>query len=225
MSIRRFSPRATLLLLLANLLLADGATAQDANANAQKNALAKAQFMLRQATGEKAELQQQADALKQQVETLSKELAVVKAASSDNKQKMEEKFSGTIQQWQQHDAKSNEQLAALRAQLKEQSEQRAQLEGRLKIQSDNFAQCYANNKQLFDLNRELLAHYQKKGVLDAVRQKEPFTGLKEVEIENLVQDYRYRNDDLQVSAPAGELVAPTANTEPAANTAPAAKTE
>jgi chromosome segregation ATPase len=189
------------LLLIVSLLDANWALAQDANANAQKNALAKAQFMLRQATTEKAEAQQQADALKQQVDSLSKELAVVKSAASDNKQKQEEKFNGTIEQWKQHDVKSNEQLAVLRAQLKEQSQQRAQLEERLKVQINNFDVCYGNNKQLFDLNRELLDRYQHKGVFDAVSQKEPFTGLKQVEIENLVQDYRYRNDDLTVAAP------------------------
>jgi chromosome segregation ATPase len=209
MSNRKF-PLGAAILLAANLSIVGHAAAQDANANAQKNALAKAQFMLRQATSEKADLQQQADALKQQVEMLSKELAAIKAASGENKQKMAEKFNGTIELWKQHDAKNNEQLAALRTQLKEQAEQSALLQQRLQIQSDNFALCYGNNKQLFDLNRELLARYQQKGLLDAVSQKEPFTGIKAVEIENLVQDYRYRNDDLKISAPATEPITPAA---------------
>jgi hypothetical protein len=209
MSKRSFWQSAALLLAV-NYSVVGGATAQDANANAQKNALAKAQFMLRQATSEKADLQQQADALKQQVEMLSKELAAVKAASGENKQKMEEKFSGSLELWKQRDTKTSEQLAALRTQLKEQTEQRALLQDRLQVQSDNFALCYGNNKQLFDLNRELLTRYQQKGVLDAVAQKEPFTGIKDVEIENLVQDYRYRNDDLKMSTPAAEPTSPAA---------------
>lgn len=189
------------LLCGVNLLGSGAVWAQDANANAQKNALAKAQFMLRQATGEKAEVQQQADALKKQVEQLTKELALVKTAAGDTQQKMAEKFNGTIEQWKQHDEKINEQLALLRAQLKEQAQQRAQVEDKLKVQTDNFALCYGNNKQLLALNNELLSRYQNKGVLDAVSQKEPFTGRKQVEIENLVQDYRYRIDDLKIGAP------------------------
>jgi len=203
---------AGLMVFAANLLVVDGALAQQ-DANAQKNALAKAQFMLRQATSEKADLQQQLDTLKQQVDKATKELSDAKNSSAESQRKAEEKFSGTIEQWKQHDAKSNEQLTALRAQLKEQSEQRTRLEVALKVQTDNFALCYGNNKQLFDLNRELLTRYQQKGVLDAVKQREPFTGLKEVEVENLVQDYRYRNDDLKVSAPNDEPVAPTTKTE------------
>lgn len=207
---RRFISKNNRLLIGAVLLSTVGlfvaplASAQDANANAQKNAIAKAQFLLRQATTEKAELQQQTDTLKQQVDSLTKELALIKAAASDNKQKMEEKFNGTIDQWKQHDEKMNEQLAALRAQLKEQTQQRAQFEDKLKVQTDNFSFCYGNNKQLLAINRELLDRYQHKGVLDAVSQKEPFTGLKQVEIENLVQDYRYRLEDLKISGPVVE---------------------
>ncbi len=206
--------------LLANLLAVNGfainnAAAQDTNANAQKNALAKAQYMLRQATSEKSEAQQQAETLKKQIDTLTKELATVKSAASENKQKMEEKFSGTIEQWKQHDEKAGGQLTTLRTQLKEQTQLRAQLEEKLKIQTDNFSMCYGNNKQLLDVNRELLDRYQHKGVLDAVSQKEPFTGLKEVEIENLVQDYRYRIDDLSVAAPAAEKVPVAGQQSPA----------
>lgn len=183
-----------------------GAHAQEAsaNANAQRNALAKAQFMLRQAATEKAELQQQADALKQQVDKLTRELAATQADAGAGKQKMQAGFDAVIEQWKQRDAKLGEQLAALRAQLKEQSEQRVAVEEKLKVQANNFAVCYGNNKQLLDLNRELLARYEGKGVFDALRQKEPFTGVAAVKVENLVQDYRYKLDDLTITEPAAE---------------------
>lgn len=185
------------------LACAGGAHAQQ-DANAQRNALNKAQFMLRQATTEKAELQAQVDALKQQVDKLTKEVAATQGEADATRQKMQAGFNDTIGQWRQRDAKQGEQLAALRAQLKEQSEQRAALETRLQTQVENFSVCYGNNRRLLDINRELLAQYENKGVFDAVRQKEPFTGIKEVEIENLVQDYRYKLDDLSVGAPAAE---------------------
>jgi chromosome segregation ATPase len=181
------------------VLAGSGVYAQDANA--QKNALAKAQFMLRQSTAEKAELQQQADTLKQQVEKLAKELAATQGDAGATQQKMQTGFAQTIDQWRQRDARQTAQLQELRLQLKVQGEQRAVLDQRLEIQASNFSVCYGNNKQLVDLNRELLERYQNKGVFAAMRQKEPFTGLAQVEVENLVQDYRYKLDDLTVNAP------------------------
>lgn len=190
--------------MLVAVLGVGSAQAQDANANAQRNAMAKAQFMLRQAATEKAEAQQQVDALKQQVDKLTRELAATQSDAGANKQKMQAGFNDTIELWKQRDAKVGEQLAALRVQLKEQTEQRAAVEDKLQIQNNNFAVCYGNNKQLLDLNRELLARYEDKGMFDALRQKEPFTGVAKVEVENLVQDYRYKLDDLMITAPAAE---------------------
>lgn len=190
---------------VAFLFAASGAVhAQQQDANAQRNALNKAQFLLKQATQEKTELQTQVDALKQQVDKLTKDLASTQTSADATKQKMQTGFNDTIELWKQRDAKQSEQASTLRAQLKDQSEQRAALEGKLKTQTENFSVCYGNNQQLLTINRELLSQYQNKGVFDAVRQKEPFTGVKEVEIENLVQDYRYKIDDLAVGAPAAE---------------------
>jgi septal ring factor EnvC (AmiA/AmiB activator) len=199
-----FALRGAAAALCATVLLhGASALAQDANANAQKNAMAKAQFMLKQATAEKAELQQQATALQQQVDKLTRELAATQTDASAGKQKMQAAFNDTIEQWRQRDAKQTGQLEELRAHLKAQAEQSAALAEKLQAQTGNFNVCYGNNKQLLELNREILARYENKGVFDALRQQEPFTGLKQVEVENLVQDYRYKLDDLTVDAPAG----------------------
>jgi hypothetical protein len=193
---------ARIFITLWSLTLPLAVAAQDANANAQKNALAKAQFMLRQATAEKAELQQQADALKQQVEKLTKELALRQSDAVTAREKMQSGFTETIAQWRQRDALKSDQLEELRGQLTAQGQQRAEIERQLQVQSENFKVCYGNNRQLLDINRELLARYEGKGVFDALRQKEPFTGMTQVEVENLVQDYRYKLDDFTVNAPA-----------------------
>ena len=177
--------------------------AQADDANAQK-ALQKAQFMLRQATNEKAELQIQVDALKQQVEKLTHDVAATKTASDEAKRTTEEKYGSAIEQWKQRDSEVNAELLATKEQLKQQLVQRKDLESRLKKQTDNFSACYENNKKLYDINNQLLSRYASKGLVDVVRQKEPFTGLKQVEVENLVQDYRYQLDDLQVKSEQAE---------------------
>ena len=51
------------------------------------------------------------------------------------------------------------------------------------------------NKALFELNQELMRRYRDKGIVDAVAQGEPFSGLKQVQVENLLQEYRFRNED------------------------------
>ena len=50
------------------------------------------------------------------------------------------------------------------------------------------------NARLVQVNRELLVHYEKKGWLDAVLQREPLTQLKRVEIENIAEEYQDKID-------------------------------
>jgi DNA repair exonuclease SbcCD ATPase subunit len=189
---------------LLTALAAGPVVAQDAAA-AQK-ALAKAQFLLRQTTAEKAALQQQMDALKQQVDTLGKQLSDSKAAAATRQQSAEQRLAASAGKWRDSHEQLAEQLAAAREQLKAQAQQVAQLQQQAQTQTENFQLCYTNNKKLYDLNRELLGQYNKKGVMDAVKQKEPFTGIKQVEVENLIQDYQYKLDDLNLSL--GGLKAP-----------------
>lgn len=189
------SPAKSIVSALVIAMTASVAMAQDANA---QKALAKAQYLLRQASAEKAELQTQLDASKQQVEKLTKELASTKSGAGSDKQKLEQKYGEALTQWKTHGDKLNEQLEVARAQIKKEAEQHAQLETSLKTQSDNFALCYDNNKKLYSINQDLLGRYQHKGIVDVLGQKEPFTGLKQVEVENLIQDYQYQIDSLKI---------------------------
>lgn len=182
---------------LALSVLAASTQAQDAN-RASTQALQKAQFMLRQAASEKAELQAQLAALQQQADKLAAELAAVKTASDQSKRATEEKYGGAIAQWKQRDAQNAEEAAALKQQLKAQGEQSKLLEAQLQQQTQNFSACYENNKKLYDINAQLLTRYENKGFADVLKQREPFTGVSRVEIENIVQDYRYQLDDLRV---------------------------
>lgn len=183
--------------------------AQAEDANAQK-ALQKAQYMLRQATNEKAELQTQVDALKQQVEKLMQDVAATKTAADQAKRTTEDKYGNAIEQWKQRDTQRSDELASLKQQLNQEIVQKREIESKLQKQSNNFAVCYANNRKLYDLNGELLARYENKGFGDVLKQREPFTGIKQVDIENLVQDYRYRIDDLKIP---GEAAAAAVKSE------------
>jgi len=50
--------------------------------------------------------------------------------------------------------------------------------------------CEAKNVQLYEYSQALLQQYQKKGVWSALAQKDPVLGIKEVGIENVVQEYQ-----------------------------------
>lgn len=59
------------------------------------------------------------------------------------------------------------------------------------------AECQVRNDKLFQANTELLAAYRDKGAWDALKQREPITGLGAIEVENAVQEYQFRLEDLR----------------------------
>ncbi len=140
----------------------------------------------------------------------------VRSAAGADKQRLEQKYGAALDQWKSHDEKNNEQLGVLRDQLKKEMAQRAELEESLKKSGENFALCYENNKKLYSLNNEMLERYQHKGFADVLVQREPFTGLKRVDVENLIQDYQYQIDSLKIKSsgtdsinePGGKVAAP-----------------
>jgi chromosome segregation ATPase len=54
------------------------------------------------------------------------------------------------------------------------------------------ASCEDKNGKLYTYGQEVLDRYQHKGVWAALRQQEPVFGLKQVEIENVVQEYKLK---------------------------------
>ncbi len=58
--------------------------------------------------------------------------------------------------------------------------------------------CEAKNLKLYEYNLELLGRYEGKGILEVIKQREPLTGLKGVEMENLLEEYRDKLDDQKI---------------------------
>jgi len=189
--------------LLLWFLFTPAVWAQDA-AGAQK-ALAKAQFMLRQASSEKVQLQQEVESLRQQLDAAQKRLAASAADAADTKRQLEKKFNEADNRWRAHDENNARELQTLREQLRVKSGQEEKLADQLRRQTENFEVCYSNNKKLYSLNLDLLERYQHKGFMDVIKQQEPFTGEARVTVENLIQDYQYQLEDLTVGASAGAV--------------------
>jgi chromosome segregation ATPase len=99
---------------------------------------------------------------------------------------------------------TNNEKAELRTRLDEAakqsqavSAQRDQLEQDLKNMGSVLAKeneqrklCETNNGELYRIGRELVQWYGNKGAFNAILEAEPFTRMKGVEMENLLENYR-----------------------------------
>lgn len=59
------------------------------------------------------------------------------------------------------------------------------------------ADCQARNDKMFQTNTELLAAYRDKSAWDALKQSDPVTGLGAIAVENAMQEYQFRLEDLR----------------------------
>ena len=161
---------------------------------ALQNALAKAQFMLRQANAEKVALQKEKNDLQKAFDQYKDDMEQeVKAKDRGNK-KLNNQIAGVKEKY----VELHNQFIGLRERYVASVKEIQALNSSLQNEKDNFQLCYENNRKLFDVNKEILGQYEHKGFWDVVNQSEPVLGLKQVEIENLVQDYQYKNEDLLV---------------------------
>jgi hypothetical protein len=166
--------------------------------DANKNALAKAQYMLRQLSIEKAELDKTLAKQKMEIEKLSKEITQLKAESKNKLDAAQKNQQQIVSQLKSAQQKFENQLQSENAKSTSLITTKQTLEQRLAKQVQNFDVCYDNNKKLYQINQEILAKYQDKDFWDALRQQEPVTAVEKVKVENLVQDYQYEMDQLSV---------------------------
>lgn len=168
-------------------------------------AAAKAQYMMKQIAAERDSLKAKNAQLEQDKEKLDKEILSLKdKIKSSNKQS--DHKSKVIDQYKEHNEALKERIVQQRdrmeeiiekfkavvANLREVETEKTRLTGDVKNLDREVRACAKNNVMLFEAGLEALKQYESKGVWDAISQNEPVTGLKDVEIENLVQQYRHR---------------------------------
>ena len=98
-------------------------------------------------------------------------------------------------------AETEKALADSQAQQRETANTLAQIES-AKKQSEtqltgtrqDLKQCQTHNGKLYGLGRDMMNKYRDKTCQDALAQAEPFTGLKKVEVENLLETWRDQLD-------------------------------
>lgn len=176
---------------------------------------AQAQQLIQQLGMERTRLNAENAKLKKQVKELEEKL---ETTSSEN-QEMTSQLGSTQKQLTTKSALSDELRSRLEAanaklqeliakfretitnlrQVEDESEQRRQSIVSLEKELNT---CATNNVALSKLGFEMLENYQNKGFWDRAGQNEPFTQIKRVQIENLVDDYTYLIQDQEYTPPA-----------------------
>lgn len=84
-------------------------------------------------------------------------------------------------------AKRNEELSGQRKHLEQDLKNTTVA---LAKQDEQRKLCETNNDELYRIGRELADWYTSKGAVNAILEAEPFTRIKRVEMENLLENYR-----------------------------------
>lgn len=180
-------------LLLAAAFFATAAPAADKKAELGKGELRRLQQAQRQLEKEKSQLAEQkaaaeselgevrrkADGEARRVAALSRDAASLRAARDAALARLAET--------------ENELRQTQSAQRAAEAEGK-RLQAALSAEQQQLGSCAQRNQELRKLGGEVLELYEKKSCLDSSLQREPFTGLKRVDIENIVEDMREKLD-------------------------------
>ena len=202
--------RASLLIIMT--LLATTSVAQEAR-RAGSDANARMQQQLQQLASERTGLQAENAQLKAQVAkldrgakafTTEKEALTRRAGVAESKvNRAESSQQSASSRLESTESRLNEVVGKykeLAEQLRKIESERNDLARQAAQDGQNLKVCAERNVQLAGIANEALDRYQKKGCFGALAQAEPFTGLKRIEVENAVDDYRQQIDSLKVPA-------------------------
>ena len=162
-----------------------------------------------QLQAENAKLKTSADDLKKQLDAANKQLAALKAGSGRGQAAMAQLAAA-----QQENATTSKNLADLKskaqelvanyretiANLRTVETQKTKLQQDLAQSKANFDHCAQSNYELFKVNSEILDRYEHQGMFSYVERSEPFTRLKRTQIQNIVDEYKERAEELRVQA-------------------------
>lgn len=197
-------------LTLAAILLLIGVAAQ-AQTQRSGNADARVAQQLQQLSSEKVALQAENNKLKQELEQVKAQLQKSASASKDleNRNKVLQASAGrgvaSSQQTEEQLERSRAQLQELVTKFRETAQtlrdvegERATVKSQLAAKEREFKVCVDRNVGLYELNKEVLNRMEDRGFWSQVSEREPFTRIKRTQLENLIDDYRYRVEELRL---------------------------
>ncbi len=168
---------------------------------AAKDAMARAQFMIRQLNAElnqikttNTQLKNKTDEINNELKSLNKKYTRLKGVNHKNIKTLSFKINEIKDEYKAEVIAHNE----TKLLLKKMTRDKSILLSYSEKQKDKINICMSNNKKLFDIDKIMLSNYENKDIWDSLIQAEPFSQLSQVEIENLIDDYQYEIEDLLV---------------------------
>jgi len=176
---------------------------------------ARLQAMVSQLTTEKTQLQAENKDMKGKLDAANADLKKVRDQNADLQKRLGQN-EAALSQSTAANTRNTEQAAQLRTRMDEivkqfretienlrQTElERNQLKTTLAARESVLSQCAASNEKLLATGNEILDRYESKGCFSSVREKEPFTQNKRVQLQNLVDQYRWELEDQKLPASA-----------------------
>ena len=163
---------------------------------AEDKALDRAQFMLRQLNAQKVQLEQKNAQLLAEIEQLKKNSEIqLKQQKAGN-----EKLDSAVKKRDVYIVSLKEKLKETIIALRQSEAERLQANSNSQSLDSEFKRCVDNNRQLVHMNDKLIDNYNEKSCWDSIAHAEPFTGIKQVEVENILQEDRFKNEDLEINS-------------------------
>ena len=204
MRLKTTSCHALILLCISVLSISSGNVMAEARRDAgAADPVRKMQYMLRQLSQEKSRLESDNARLNAELKQQAEEQKKLQA-KLDKLEKKLDKSKESNQKLVSRVKQDNERMKEMIAKYKETVEKlrTANRDNQLLVNAVTernqwIEQCQAKNTEMYALNVELLERYRNKDFSDDALEKEVFTGLVAVKLENQEQEYRFRLEDLQ----------------------------
>lgn len=147
-----------------------------------------------QLEGKLKDVQRAADDSRKRASAAAGTIAALKSELATAKADREEVAAKLVEAEQQI-VRLGEQQRVVDADRQRLDSERRRLEAALAEHRQTIASCEDHNAKLHALGTETLDFFRSKGCFDSALKREPFTGLRKVEIENAIEDHRERLDE------------------------------
>lgn len=204
--------RSVLILLCMLLVTNVTSTAVASDAEGLQRALAKAKHLLRSMQKENQALKAEKAALDKDLSDAQADLAELSKQKKTLEKKLDQsmttndRLSSRLGVSEARREEAYERVEKLSERLREHIEvlkrtigQRNVLEVNLEDANSALQDCEFKNMKLYEANVEMAERYENKGTTKSVLQREPFTGLKQVEIETILEEYQRKIEAFRVA--------------------------
>jgi chromosome segregation ATPase len=200
-------------------VLATGSVLADSDrkASREREAMRRAQQQVQQMQGQLSTLGEEKDKLTQDLDKATNDLKSTKAhnaqvgrklaAEQQKREELEKELAATKETLDKTQASLTETTRNLddtRLKLATTEAQKKELETIKAFRERQISACEDKNKSMYQIGRDLMVRYEQKHCGEVFAEKEPFTGLKRVEMENMMEGYRDKLDEQRVIKAPGE---------------------